>query len=225
MANTGVLKKGLILFAILVLPSIGYVLLTRGKNNFRHLLFYGPKELASNGKDTLYHTLPEFSFTNQEGKTISSETDLKNKIIVADFFFVTCPSICPKMTAGLFKVQKKFESLRELRILSFSVNPDHDSVSVLANYGKTHMVNPRKWFLLTGNKKQIYDLARKGFLLPVQEGNGDSNDFIHSEQVVLLDKERHIRGFYDGTDPNEIDRLNDEIIVLQLEYKEKQAKQ
>jgi protein SCO1 len=221
------LKKGLILFSILVVPSLLYLVLTTGKHNFIHLQYFGPKETDSvqvNGSyrvDTVYHKVGGFSLLNQEGKTITDK-DLEGKFYVANFFFTTCPSICPKMTSELYRVQQKYPAVRELRFLSFSVNPEKDTVAALADYAKRYLVNKRKWHLLTGDKKQIYDLARNSFLLSVQEGTGGPEDFIHSEQLVLVDKERHIRGYYDGTDPKEVDRLIDEIKVLTLEYKEKQ---
>jgi protein SCO1 len=218
-------KKGLILFAVLVLPSIAYLLLSTGKHRFKHLPFYGPREadlskMSGNVPDTIYHTIPDFSLYNQEGKKVSLAA-FENKFLVVNFFFATCPGICPKMTSQLYRVQKKFPAMRDLRILSFSVNPEHDSVPVLRDYGRKHMINPTKWHLLTGDKKQIYDLARKGFFLDAGEGNGSTEDFIHSEQVALVDKDRRIRGYYDGTNAKEIDRLMDEIKVLSQEYKEK----
>jgi protein SCO1/2 len=214
------IKKALILFAILLCPSIAYMLLTTGKNNFKHLPIYGPKELSATN-DTIYHTVSGFSLINQLGNKVT-EKELDGKIYVADFFFASCKGTCPKMTGQLQRVQTKYAALRDLRIVSFSVDPVRDSVPALAAYAKQNMVNPRKWNLLTGDKKSIYDLARNDYYIVASEGNGGPEDFVHSEKVVLVDKEKHIRGYYDGTDPLEIDRLIDEIQVLKAEYHEKE---
>lgn len=212
-------KRGLILFVILVLPSIAYLLLSSGRNHFKHLPIYGPKDVNEKG-DTIYHTIPDFQFINQEGKTITQK-DLEGKIFVADFFFATCPSICPKMSSQLQRVQKMFEAEWGLKILSHTVNPEKDSVAALAEYGKRFMVNPRKWYLVTGDKKAIYDLARTGYFITAREGDGGPDDFIHSEKFVLVDKEKRIRGYYDGTDSTSVNTLIDEIKVLLAEYNEK----
>ena len=215
--------KGLVLFTILIVPSLAYLFLITGKNNFKHLEIYGPRDLNSKG-DTVYHTIPDFSFINQEGKTITQK-DFEGKIYIADFFFATCPTICPKMSTQLQRVQKEFAAQRELKIISHTVNPEKDSVQALAQYAKQFMVNPRKWNLVTGNKKEIYDLARDGYYITALKGDGGPDDFIHSEKLVLVDKEKRIRGYYDGTNQASVDTLMDEIRVLLLEYKEKRSKQ
>ena len=214
--------KGLVLFTILVIPSLSYLFLITGKNNFKHLEIFGPRDLDSKG-DTIYHTIPDFSFTNQEGKTITKK-DLEGKIYVANFFFATCPTICPKMSMQLQRVQTEFAAQRELKIISHTVNPEKDTVEALAAYGKKFMVNPSKWYLVTGNKKEIYDVAIKGYFLPTEDEGGGPDNFTHSEKLVLVDKEKRIRGYYDGTNQASVDTLMDEIKVLLLEYKEQQNK-
>ncbi|MCC1485225.1 SCO family protein [Winogradskyella immobilis] len=160
-----------------------------------------------------YHTISDFSLTNQNGETITQET-YKDKIYVADFFFTTCQTICPIMTDHMYQIQKEIMDDDEVMLLSHSVTPTVDSVPVLKSYAKLKGVNDTKWNLVTGNKKQIYELARKSYLAVKTAGNGDTYDMIHTENFMLIDKKRQIRGFYDGTNPEDIDRLLDDIETL-----------
>ena len=211
-------KKLLILFLLLSFPSIFYVLLTTGKHDFIHLPFYGEKELAANGKDTLYHAIPSFQFINQDGDSITDKT-YDGKIYVVDYFFSTCKSICPKMASELIRVQKKFSYTNGLvQILSNTVNPENDSVPVLKAYANMVHADAKMWNFVTGEKKKLYDIARNGYLLNALEGDGGADDFIHSELFILIDKEKHIRGIYDGTKIKEVSNLIDDIKVLIAEY-------
>jgi protein SCO1/2 len=211
-------KKLLILLFLLSFPSVFYVVLTTGKHNFVHLPFYGERELASNGKDTIYHSIPPFSFINQNGDTITGKT-YEGKIYVAEYFFTTCKSICPKMTTELLRVQEKFAYTGGMvQILSHTVNPENDSVAVLKAYASMVHSDPKLWNFVTGDKKQLYDLARYGYLLNAVEGDGGKDDFIHSQLLVLVDKEKHIRGTYDGTKIKQVSNLMDDIKVLMAEY-------
>lgn len=167
--------------------------------------------------DTLYHTIQPFVLINQYGDTIT-EKEYEGKIYVADFFFTTCQSICPKMTSQLYRVQEKFLKNDSVLLLSHTVDPEHDSVPVLARYAVQTHARPSKWNFVTGDKKHLYDLARQGYLITAMEGNGGPEDFIHSETFVLVDKERRIRGFYDGTSTVEVNKLIDDIKVLIAEY-------
>jgi len=156
------------------------------------------------------HKIGEFSFIDQEGDTITKK-EVANKIYVVDFFFTTCGSICPKMSAQLERVQEKFKDNPEVLILSHTVWPENDTVEAMAVYGKRHGAIPKKWFLLTGEKEEIYKLARQSyFVLKIAEvgekGDGDS-DFIHTNNFVLIDQKGRIRGYYDGTSPLEVDKL------------------
>ena len=162
---------------------------------------------------TKLHRVGSFSLTNQDGKTIT-EKDYEDKIYVADFFFVTCPTICPKMTKQMERVVDKFKSNNEVLFLSHTVMPEHDSVPVLKEYATKYNINSNKWNLVTGDKKQIYDLARKTYFAAITEGDGGVDDFIHTENFVLIDKEKRIRGFYDGTSENDVDRLINDINTL-----------
>lgn len=153
---------------------------------------------------------------NQNGKTITQE-DYKDKIYVADFFFTTCQTICPIMTDNMAVVQEKLKNDSEIMLLSHSVTPDIDSVPQLKEYALEKGVDDSKWNLVTGDKKQIYRLARKSYLAVKTAGNGDEYDMIHTENFILIDKKRRIRGFYDGTDSEEIERLLNDIEILKKE--------
>jgi protein SCO1/2 len=211
-------KVFFILLFILTFPSVFYVIFTTGKHNFIHLPYIGEKELAANGKDTIYHSIPPFSFINQNGKTIT-EKNYEGKIYVADYFFTTCKSICPKMATELQRVQDKFAYTNGLvQILSHTVNPENDSVPVLKAYSEMVHADNTMWNFVTGDKKELYDIARNGYLVNAMEGDGGPDDFIHSELFVLVDKEKHIRGIYDGTNIKEVNELLDDLKVLMAEY-------
>ncbi|MBC7893531.1 MAG: SCO family protein [Sphingobacteriaceae bacterium] len=180
--------------------------------------FFEPKE------DTVFHVIPPFQLVNQDGKE-TTETALRGKIHVADFFFSRCESICPKLSAQLSRVQEVFSVNPAIQLVSYTVDPDHDTPDVLRRYASEYDARPGKWLFLTGNKTQLYHLAQKGYFVPVlAEGDGNekpNETFTHSEKLVLVDKAGIIRGYYDGTDKKEVDRLILEIRVL-LEIYEKQ---
>ena len=162
-----------------------------------------------------YHRISSFSLKNQNGETIT-EKNYDNKIYVADFFFTTCPGICIDMTRNMLKIQKKIIDNPNIMLLSFSVTPKIDSVAQLKKYALEKGINDAKWNLLTGDKKQIYRLARESYFV-VKEGQG-INSMIHTENFVLIDPDKRIRGFYDGTDDEEIIELMEDIIILEKEY-------
>lgn len=152
------------------------------------------------------HTIADFSFTNQNGKTITQK-DYEGKIYVADFFFTTCGSICPKMTTNLVEVQKAIANNPKVMLLSHTVTPEIDSVPVLKAYAIKHGVDDKKWNLVTGDKKDIYVMARKSYLAVKLGKPTELYDMVHTENFVLVDAKRRVRGFYDGTNPEEIKRL------------------
>lgn len=153
-----------------------------------------------------YHTIADFSFTNQNGETITQK-DYEGKVYVADFFFTTCKSICPKMTTNLVDVQKAFQDNSRVKLLSFSVMPDVDNVSVLKEYAKINGVIDGKWNLVTGDKKAIYTMARKSYLAVKQGKPEEQYDMVHTENFVLVDSKKRVRGFYDGTKKEEVQKL------------------
>ena len=165
-----------------------------------------------------YHKIADFNLINQNGETITQE-DYKDKIYVADFFFTTCQTICPIMTDHMSQIQSEILNDDDIMLLSHSVTPDIDSVAQLKQYALKKGVNDSKWNLVTGDKKHIYELARKSYLAVKDNGNGDAYDMIHTENFMLVDKKRQIRGFYDGTNSDDIDRLLQDIKTLKEESK------
>lgn len=163
------------------------------------------------GKD---HTIADFSLISQTGDSVSL-SDLENKIYVADFFFTTCPGICKDMASQKRRLQDVFKSDDLIRLVSHSVMPEVDTLEVIAEYAEIQGAIPGKWFLLTGDKPQIYKLARRSyFAVQDQGGNGDEADFIHTENFILIDSKKRIRGYYDGTSEESVDQLIKDIAVL-----------
>lgn len=163
------------------------------------------------------HHIANFSLTDQNGQTITQNT-YKDKIYVANFFFTTCKSICIPMTRQMKRVQDAFEDDPQVMLLSHSVTPKIDSVAQLKRFALKKGVDDQKWHLVTGDKKVIYELARKSYFAATTKGDGGANDFIHTQNLVLVDKEKRIRGFYNGTDPKDVDRLIGDIKTLEHEY-------
>ena len=160
------------------------------------------------------HTIEKFSFVNQNGETVTNES-LSGKIYVADFFFTICPSICPKMTSNLARIQNEFQNEKDIRLVSFSVMPWVDSVSVLKNYADVHQINANQWQLLTGDTEEIYKLARQSFFAEKEIGlNKNTDEFLHTENFILIDGQGHIRGVYNGTIGLEMIRLSEDIRTL-----------
>jgi len=169
------------------------------------------------------HTVGDFSFINQEGEEITQQ-NLQGKIYVADFFFTTCGGICPKMTKQLQRVQTEFSTDTNFRILSHTVNPSYDTVEVMKAYAERFNANPDQWWFLTGSKQELYLMARKSYLVVPDEKDpnfkhGEESDFIHTENFVLIDPDKRIRGMYDGTNPDEVSELIKDIYDLKKEYK------
>ncbi|MBK9589993.1 MAG: SCO family protein [Crocinitomicaceae bacterium] len=170
------------------------------------------------------HTIGDFSFTNQLGEEITQE-DTKGKIYVADFFFTTCGGICPKMTKQLQRVQAEFAGDENFKILSHTVFPSYDTVEVMKAYADRFEADHKQWWFLTGSKKDLYLMARRSYLVVPDENDdsfehGSESDFIHTENFVLIDPDRRIRGMYDGTDPDQVSKLIKDIYDLKREYKQ-----
>ena len=163
-----------------------------------------------------YHTVADFSFTNQNGKTITQK-NYEGKIYVADFFFTTCTSICPKMTANLFDVQEAIKDNPKVMLLSHTVFPENDNVAVLKAYAKKYDIDDKKWNLVTGDKKEIYTMARKSYLAVKLGKPEELYDMVHTENLVLVDTKRRVRGFYDGTKKEDIQKLIEDIAFLSKE--------
>ena len=163
------------------------------------------------------HSIPDFSFTNQLGQIVTKKT-FDNKITVVDFFFTTCPGICKKLTSSLLKIQNEFKNDDDIALLSHSVTPEKDSVAILKKYADENGVIPGKWHLVTGNKNDIYSIARTAYFADEDMGwKQDSTAFLHTENILLIDKRHHIRGVYKGTIPGEVENLIADIKKLQKE--------
>jgi protein SCO1/2 len=152
------------------------------------------------------HHIRDFRLIDQFGGTFTL-ADVGERIVVADFFFTTCATICPKMSVQMERVQEAYKTEDRLLLLSHSVTPEIDSVPVIAAYAELHNADPDRWRFLTGDRRQIYALARKSYFAAMDEGDGGMDDFVHTENFVLVDMQRRIRGFYDGTSAKDVDRL------------------
>jgi len=208
------------LFSVFMIYAI-YTLLTPEKR----LPIYNPADVNPKLVDESVvhvrrnHKVADFKLINQNGDTITQE-NYKDKIYVADFFFTRCMTICPVMTNNIGKLQDVFINDDDVMFLSHSVTPVIDSVSVLRAYADKKGVIDSKWNITTGDKKHIYKLSRKSYFAVLDEGDGGLQDFVHTENFVLVDKKRQIRGFYDGTDNDDIQRLIADIRILQNEFKD-----
>lgn len=190
-----------------------------GEEKKKLLPYFGPREVnPSDEKDTVYHSVPEFGFLNQDRKFITQK-DFENKIYISNFFFTSCPSICPKMMTELKRFRKiTDEKGWDILMISHTVDPKRDSVETLKRYAEKNAIATEKWHLVTGDKEVIYDLGMEGYFLSAGEDAGADGGFLHSEIVVLVDKEKHIRGLYTGTETKEIDRMIADIELLLKEY-------
>lgn len=188
----------------------------------RILPIFGEKSYESkNGKtDTTYHTIQAFSFTDQDGKTVTQDS-FKESVYVTDFFFTTCHSICPVMSSQMERIYTKYKGNMEVKFLSHTVDPEIDTVEQLKAYAIKHNADAAQWMFVTGDKKELYNIARTGYLLNAEQGDGGPDDFIHTQNFALIDKDKRIRGFYDGTDSTEMNKLMLDIDLLLAEYKYK----
>jgi len=218
--------KGNYYWLLVLIPAafIAWFFLNKNEEKPLRTLAYFGKKRSMNDGDTSYHTVKPFLFINQYNENVTEAT-VKEKIYVTDFFFTTCQSICPVMSDQLERVYEKFRNNKDVLILSHTVAPEEDSVNVLMDYAKLHGVKDKQWLFLTGDKKHLYEMARQGYLLNAEEGKGDADDFIHTQNFALVDKERHLRGFYDGTDSIEVSRLitDIELLLEEYRYKDKQS--
>ncbi|TXD50106.1 SCO family protein [Polaribacter sp. IC073] len=211
----------LIVFSAIVIPVFYQLLKVDTK-----LKIYNPADVNPRLVDfsmkhiTKDHTVADFKLTNQNGEIITNK-NYKNKIYVADFFFTRCQTICIAMAYNMSELQDFYKKDADIMFLSHSVTPVIDSVSVLKDYAERKGVMDGKWNVTTGSKKHIYELARKSYFAVLDEGDGGENDFIHTEQFILVDKERRIRGYYDGTEKEDMIKLKNDIVLLKEEYASK----
>lgn len=201
----------IILFFAAIVVLISAFMLTRSNKPIRLLPIYGSKQYDAAKKDTVYHTILDFKLTDQLGQTVTRDT-FRHKIFVANFFYATCPGICKKMNYELERATKKFSTSPSVKFVSYTVDPRRDSVPVLAEYAKMHDAVPYHWYFLTGDKQEIYNLALKSYFAAVDDSAG--NNFIHTQNMALIDTAGYIRGFYSGTDSADVDRMVVDINLL-----------
>ncbi len=222
------------LYAVMLatlLPLVSYFIVKRYSEKAvvmpRHYFAEDIKVDTLHGKqrfDTVWHKVSDFKLVNQAGDTVTWN-DLKGKIVVADFFFTRCPTICPGMTMNMRRLQQSIHNgqrvgdkmNQKIHFLSFSIDPERDSVPRLKYWADRFQVDPQQWWLLTGEKKAIYDLALNDIKLGLVDGNGIDTGFIHSDRFVLIDSNRHVRGFYNGLDSASLAGLTRDIVMLTME--------
>ncbi len=218
LSRSEIIKRFIIVMASIVI----LIILTKVFYTSEKLPIINPEDLGeelaitNSNKNFKNHRIGEFTLVNQNGEIITEE-EYKNKIYVVDFIFTRCLSICPIMTNNMGLLQKEFLEDKDFKLLSISVTPVIDSVPVLKEYAIINNVNSEKWNITTGDKKEIYNLARKQFFAVLDEGDGGLQDFIHTSNFILIDKKGRIRGIYDGTNLNEFNRLKDDIKILKKE--------
>jgi protein SCO1/2 len=204
---------------VIIIPFSVFGLMRWINNNYTSLPYYGGTQAVKQSDGStkeIQFTVPQFEFINQANKNLSSDF-VKGKIWVADYFFTKCTSICPKLTTHLQKVQQAFKQDSRIKIISFTVDPDRDSPGVLRSYAGMFHADASQWQFVTGDKKDLYAFARKGLFIIATDGDGGADDFIHSEKLVLIDAQNHIRGYYDGTSDTEVDQLIKDIQRLKNE--------
>lgn len=191
--------------------------------------YYVAKGYDAEAKDSIYHRVEELTLTNQFGEQVSLNKDLKGKMVLINFFFTNCPSICPQISSNIEMLQDAFKKDPKkkttldtaVHFISISVDPERDSFPALRAYADRYKANPDHWWFLTGNRQTIYNFARKQLFVTMQEGSGGIDDFIHSEKLVLLDSNRYIRGYYNGRDTADIIRCADDIVILTRQKRKK----
>ena len=224
-----------LLLAVLI-PLIGYIWVRNYGANVvempRHFIYDSVITQTKNGKeqiDTVWHKLPDIHLYNQLGKPVTWDS-MKGKVVVADFFFTHCPSICPALTKNMKKLQDGIKNAEIVgnpeadfvQFLSFSIDPERDSVRALKQWADRFQINPYNWWLLTGDKKVIYDLSNHDLKLTAQDGGPVDSNFLHTDLMVLIDRDRTIRGYYHGLDTTALSRLSRDIVLLYLEKNPKE---
>jgi protein SCO1/2 len=202
----------LFIFFVFAIPVLAYALVGWYQDKYEKL----PVLNAAGNTENLLTQLSAFNFVNQEGRKLNNK-DWDNKILLVDFFFTRCPSICPKMTASLKEVDRLFANENFLQLVSFTVDPERDSSNQLLKYSRLFGLNTKRWNLITGSKKDIYKLARNGFKIVATDGDGGPDDFIHSDKIVLIDAQKNIRGYYSGIDAGEVKQLIADITKIRNE--------
>lgn len=220
MKKAGILKKVTVLILVLLVPAFLYYLLTsQGKNRYKPLPIFGPKQIAgtthkvkgSDVLDTIYHSLPNFKLIDQNGNPVTSKT-FNNKIFIVNFFYTHCPSVCSLMNKNVSLLAANYAGNKKVCFVSITVDPDGDTLPVLQKYAAGFRAKAANWLFLTGDTSTVYNLARNGFLVNALKMG--TNNFIYSDKLILIDGDKRIRGYYTGAATDEVSRLDDEIKVL-----------
>lgn len=198
---------------VLTVPLSAFIGFRWYETNFADLPFFG-KNYTIDNTNAKHLQVPDFSFTDQDSTVINSSF-IKRKVWVVHFFFISCPSICPKMIANLKLVQDAYGEDNQLKMLSLTVDPKYDTPSRLKLYARRKGINTSQWAFATGSKKELYGFARKALFIDATDGDGGEGDFIHSDKMVLIDQDLHIRGYYDGTDRSDVEQLMKDIKKLE----------
>lgn len=210
--------QGMVLVCILLLPILIFMFLRGFGTNEYELPIFFEKGVDNPFQecpitDTTQHYIPDFAFTNQEGKTVG-KAQMEGKITIVDFFFTSCPSICPDMSREMERVNDMFREEPQVQIFSISIDPEYDTPAILKEYADRHYAQAGKWDFLTGDKLETYRLARCGFVIPTLDGNGVPDDFVHSDKFIMVDELGRIRGYYSGINREDVDLLMLEAKIL-----------
>jgi protein SCO1 len=192
------------------------VMITACVQKEEKLAIYGRKEITDKG-DTIYHHIADYKFVDQDSNFVTPDT-FKGKIYVADFFFTSCPTICPIMKTQMLRVYEKYKDNPNVLILSHSIDPEHDTVALLHDFAERLGVTSDKWHFVTGNKDEIYKIGQTSYMVTAMEDGTEPGGYIHSGAFILVDKDRQVRGLYDGTLADQVDRLMKDMDKLLAEY-------
>ncbi len=194
-----------------------------GRTVYKPLPHLGPiKGIAANG-DTLYHTINNFEFTDQQNHLVTNK-NFDGCVYVANYFFASCADVCPRMNANLQRVYERYKENPRVKFISHTVDPDHDSPEVLFRYAENLKADHNKWYFVTGNKDSLYNLAQRSYLIRAGEGDAKPISFIHDETLILVDQNRFIRATFDGLAPEKMDELTDAIQLLLTEMRQQNGK-
>jgi protein SCO1/2 len=199
----------------LLLTVLLLVFLTACKQKRPRLPILGKMEIVNSGGsiDTISHTIPDFAFVDQDSNLITKET-LKGKVYVADFFFTTCPTICPIMKTQMLRVYEQYKGNDQVAFLSHTIDPKHDTVAVLKDYADRLGISSGQWHMVTGDREEIFEIAQTSYMVSANEDPSAPGGAVHSGAFILVDKKRRIRGYYDGTKAEEVDKLVKDIDFL-----------
>ena len=222
-----------IIFRTLLIAIFGLFLLgcdpDEKQNKTEEFPILGRKQFVErtvNGEtvvDTIDHTIPDFKLVNQDSNWVTPKS-FEDKVYVADFFFTSCPTICPIMKKEMLRVYNAYKDNNSVAIISHTIDPRHDTVALLKDFAQRLDVEAPKWNFVTGNKEDIYELGQKGYMVTAMEDENEEGGYIHSGAFILVDKEKHVRGVYDGTNSDDVDRLIKDIDRLLATYNEPKTK-